>query len=697
MPSKKAATGKKKPAKKVSGKKALKKPAAKKTTAPKKKARKKAVTPKSKPKKKPAGKKAAKKTPASKKAAPPRSTEEVAGFTPAPEGLRNYLEENHPDVISDGEIVWEKLKLVLGDDAVSIGDAYNLSWTGKKDCMRLLQIPATKTLNPLPEESVDFENARNVFIEGENLEALKILHKSLAGTVKMIYIDPPYNIGTDRIYKDDYSTSVDEYLRASGQVDEEGDALVANLKTSGRFHSNWLSMMYPRLYLAKTLLDKDGVIFVSIDDNEVHNLRMLMDVVFDERNYVATIPWQSRQSLQNDTDISVNHEFILIYAKLRRKVERRLKEKNADRWYKIPGFVAYPLPLDPLKFSNPDDDPRGPWKDDPFDAPNIRPNLTYAIVNPNTGKEFWPPRGRCWRTEEKKYKGLLADKRIVFGKTGKAAPKLKVFYEEKKDFGEVENTWFDGAGYDTATHGTKEIQALFDGITVFDSPKPVKLMKSLIRLATRGEDIVLDFFAGTGTTAEAVIEQNREDGQKRKYIMVQFPEPTDNYPEAKAAGYKTISEIGKERIRRVIQRDEIEGYTGHEGMRVFEVIKPHLKKWPGVVAENVEEYEEALESHAEQISLGESDLDLAWEIAINEGMPLTSSITEISITKKYSAFKFENGENGRFIHLFLGDKTPKNIVEKLGLGESDILLVPDESITDEQATNIGLMCKLKVV
>ena len=318
-------------------------------------------------------------------------------------------------------------------------------------------------------------------------------------------------------------------------------------------------MLYPRLKLARNLLRPDGVIFISIDDNEVASLRYLCDEIFGEENFFAQIPWQSRTSIQNDTDLSIQHEYLTAYARNRRTEHRRLKESNADVWSGLQSFAAYPMPPDQNRYSNQNSDPRGIWKADPFDAPNVRPNLTYAIVNPKTGENHWPPPGRHWRTEEPKYKELLADGRIVFGRTGDARPQLKVFYEEKKLFGEVPSSWFTGDLYGTVTNGTKELQSLFGGNSPFSFPKPTRLLEAIIRMATRNNDIVMDFFAGSGTAGHAVLAQNAIDDGSRRYILVQLPEllDSDDSGEGVAADFcnshglaPTIAEITKERLRR---------------------------------------------------------------------------------------------------------------------------------------------------
>ena len=370
----------------------------------------------------------------------------------------------------------------------------------------------------------------NLIIHGDNLHALKALLPRYAGRVDCVYIDPPYNTGNENWHYNDNVNSplMRDWLAQNGPVDGE------DLER----HDKWLCMMWPRLQLLWELLTDDGAIFVSIDDNEQHHLRALMDEIFGEQNFVTHISWQSRASVQNDTDISVNHEHILVYARMRRTQHRRLKESNADRWWTEPGFVMYPLPLDDERFTNPDDDPRGPWKADPFDAPNVRPNLTYTITNPNTGQSFLPPDGRCWRVTEARFAELLADNRILFGKTGKAKPQLKVFRDETADFGSVETTWFDAEKVGTATEGTQELERIFGERHLFRSPKPSRLIQHLLRLSTKDGDTILDSFAGTGTTAQATLAVNDTDGGNRKFILVECEEYADR--------------LTAERVRRVI-------------------------------------------------------------------------------------------------------------------------------------------------
>ena len=343
----------------------------------------------------------------------------------------------------------------------------------------------------------------NFLLEGDNLHSLHLLERTHADRVSIIIIDPPYNMGSnDFIYDDNYVDKTDTFK-----------------------HSKWLSFMYKRLTIARRLLKDNGVVFINIDDHEFAPLKMLCDEIFGEQNMVACFPWQNRTSIQNDTDISNNHEYIVTYAKKRRQIDRRLKPSNANRWFNMNDFVVQPMETDKSKYSNPDNDPRGLWKADPFDAPNIRPNLTYEIVNPNTGISYLPPKGRHWRMEQKKYEQLLDDNRIVFGVTGKTKPQLKVFYDESKSKGEVRNSWLSADKYSTSTQGKKELLSILpnlDSKKIFETPKPSQLYIELIKMAINPNEektIILDFFAGSGTLGDAVLKYAQKEKRNVKFIL----------------------------------------------------------------------------------------------------------------------------------------------------------------------------------
>lgn len=408
---------------------------------------------------------------------------------------------------------------------------YGLVWEDKPEDVEERLREELPVLTEVKERAIiseDPEAPNHILIEGDNLEALTALTYTHAGKIDVIYIDPPYNTGNkDFVYNDTFVDSEDSFR-----------------------HSKWLSFMSKRLRLAKRLMSDKGVLFISIDDNEQAQLKLLCDEIFGADNYISSIPWHSRQSLQNDTDLSINHEYILAVAKNRRKSNRRLKKANASIWYDQEGFVFYPISVDGRKYSNPDNDPRGPWKADPMDAPHIRPNLTYPITNPITGVQHLPPRGRCWRISQEKFASALADNRILFGKNGTSRPQMKVFLNEQVEFGSIAHSWFEAEKYGTATHGSKELQGIFGGDKVFTSPKPTSLISNILSLVSIPERpiTVLDFFAGSGTTLHATMQLNAEDGGSRRCILV-----TNNEN-------NICEDVTYERNNRVIR-----GYTNAKG------------------------------------------------------------------------------------------------------------------------------------
>lgn len=538
-------------------------------------------------------------------------------------------------------IDFDKLRAELSNDALEDGEErYQFTWPDKRAASRLANEPVNLTLRPCREESVDFDTTENLYIEGDNLDVLKVLRETYLGRVKMIYIDPPYNTGNDFVYNDDFAQGKEDFEQNSGLFDADGnqtiDPMQRNTEANGRFHTDWLNMIYPRLKVARDLLTEDGVIFISIDENECENLRKICDEVFGERNIVAQIPWQSRASIQNDTDFSINHEYIVVYAKVRRQENRRLKESNQAVWYQRDSFVCQPLPLDKNKFANPDNDPRGLWKADPFDAPNIRPNLTYPITNPNTGVQHLPPRGRHWRTDSCQFSSALANGRIVWGADGTGRPQLKVFYDEKKAFGSIDNSWFSAEKVGTATNGTKELMKIFDGAKYFDTPKPVSLLYKLLMLGNlRENDIVLDFFSGSATTAHAVMKLNAEDGGHRKFIMVQLPEVTDEKSEARKAGYANICEIGKERIRRAGKKIKEEaGLQGQDLDTGFRVLKLDSSNMEDVFYTPDKFEPSLLDSLVDNIKADRSGEDLLFQVMLDLGIELSVGIRREAIGGK---------------------------------------------------------------
>lgn len=415
-------------------------------------------------------------------------------------------------------------------------ERYRLEWPGKKEAIVTANLPTTKTLRPVREDSVDFDNTENLYIEGDNLEVLKLLQESYLGKIKMIYIDPPYNTGKDFVYKDNFTVNSEEWKAKSGDYDEYKQRLVVNPETSGRYHSDWLSMMYPRLKLARNLLKDDGVIFISIDDNEVHNLRKVSDEIFGEGNFVAQLIWQRAFSPKNDARfVSNSHDFILVYC-------RNLSDFKIGRLPRTEEANA--------RYGNPDNDPRGDWMSSDISVKTYNPENDYPITAPS-GRVIEPPAGRCWRLSKKAFFERLQDNRIWFGPDGNNTPRIKRFLSELRNEGMVPTSILFHKEVGHSQEGAQEVVKLFEGKGHFDGPKPVRLLSRMLTLANLEKDsIVLDFFSGSATTAHAVMQLNAEDAGNRKYIMVQLPEVTDEKSEAYKAGYKNICEIGKERIRR---------------------------------------------------------------------------------------------------------------------------------------------------
>lgn len=419
-------------------------------------------------------------------------------------------------------------------------ERYQFTWPDKKKSVVLANQPIAKTLRLDRAKSVGRDgtpgniDTDNIYIEGDNLDALKLLQETYLGKIKMIYIDPPYNTGNDFIYNDEFKVDGDNWSQMSGDYDDNGNRMVQNANSNGRFHTDWLNMIYPRLKIAKDLLSDDGVIFISISDDELSNLKSMTDEIFGAKNYCGDILWNSTKSVTNTSIISVSHTYNLIYF------------KNIE--YFIENRSEFRLPEDGDGFENPDNDPRGPWKADPFQVGGWRPNQQYEILNPNTGVVYKPNNGCSWKNDYNKFQELLKDNRIIFGKTGKGGPQRKRFIWEAQERGKVAKTWWDDV--ETTTNGTQTIKKLFNGVILFDNPKPVEFIKKLLQLSTKSNSFVLDFFSGSATTAHAVMQLNAEDGGHRKFILVQLPEVCATDSEAYKAGYKTICDIGEERIRR---------------------------------------------------------------------------------------------------------------------------------------------------
>lgn len=520
------------------------------------------------------------------------------------------------------------LKQLLSDEVVDGEECYEFTWVGKKQSIIEGNRPIRKTLRPAKEESKNWDTTENLYIEGDNLEVLKLLQNSYMNSIKMIYIDPPYNTGNDFIYRDDFKVSREEYEDEIGVYDEDDNRLFKNTETNGRFHSDWCSMMYPRLQLARNLLSDDGVIFISIDDNEVHNLKKICDEVFGESNFVAQCVRKRRDSQANlSKNISPIHEYVTIYAKKQGEVLNNVKGNINRNDYK-----------------NPDNDSRGPYVTMPC---TNKGGAVYTVSTPN-GTEITEE----WRFKKETYNKLLDDNRIVFPRGGEGKPRYKLFLSEKMEQGVLANTWLDNIS--SNQEATKEIKVAFDSL-IFDTPKPIGLLKFCCELATNEESIVLDFFSGSSTTAHAVMQLNAEDGGNRKFIMVQLPEETDEKSEAYKAGYKNICEIGKERIRRAGKKieeeleaksnkgdlfdDDKEVKTVDTGFRVLKVDDTNMKD----VYYSAGEYSQQMLLNLESnIKEDRNDMDLLYGVLLDWGVPLSLPHTTETIEGKKVHFVNED-------------------------------------------------------
>lgn len=520
-----------------------------------------------------------------------------------------------PEILTEGadgnkQVDWEALRELLGESVEDKEERYNFTWHGKAQARRLAQTPSLGTLRPCPAESKHWDNTQNLFIEGDNLEVLKLLQKSYHQRVKMIYIDPPYNTGKDFIYPDNYRDNIANYLELTGQSDG-GRKMGTNTETSGRYHTNWLNMMYPRLKLARNLLRDDGVIFISIDDTEVANLRKLCDEIFGEENFIANVVWQKKYAATNDAKgFSAMHDHIVVYQ----------KSSLFDR-YLLPRTEETNKP-----YKHDDNDGRGLYRTGDLLVKSFSKTAVYPIINPTTNKEFYPSEGSSWRASQETMNVWLKENRIYWGKDGKGAPQLKRYLNEVQD-GRVPTTWwtFEEVGHNDAAN--KELVSLFDSKTPFDTPKPSTLVSQMLKVSSKEDDLILDFFSGSATTAHAVMALNAEDGGNRKFIMVQLPEPTDK------PDYPTIADIGKERIRRA--GDKILADKGgiinlDVGFKVFKLDSTNIKPWDVAF----DTLEQDILTYADSIKSDRSAEDVLYEILLKYGLDLSLPISTHTLAGK---------------------------------------------------------------
>lgn len=572
-------------------------------------------------------------------------------------------------------IDFEILKELLSGIIVEGGETYSFTWPGKKSALAAAHTPIRKTLRPSLKQSVDWKNAKNLYIEGDNLDVLKLLQESYLNRIKMIYIDPPYNTGHDFIYMDSFESSKARFEEKSKTISEDGERLLKNLETNGRFHSDWCSMIYPRLILSRNLLEEDGVIFISIDDNEQENLRKICDEVFGEQNFVAQLIWERAFSPKNDAKyISNSHDYVLMYAKniSEFKIGRlpRTEEANA-------------------RYQNPDNDPRGPWMSSDMSVKTYSVESDYPITLPS-GRVVEPPAGRCWSLSKKIFLERLQDNRIWFGPDGNGTPRIKRFLNELKFDGMAPTSimFYKDVGH--SQEGAKEVASLLGG-GYFEGPKPVRLLKRLMTLANlKNDSIVLDFFSGSASTAQAVMEMNRESDKNIQYILVQLPEKIDGKSKAYQAGYKSICDIGIDRITKAIQKlygEESLLKNDNTGLRVFELDSSNMKD----VFYSPDTYQQSLISSVEtNIKDDRTDLDLLFGCLLEWGLeldkPINSEVIDGNTVYKY-------GTND--LAACFGDSISEKVIRRIASQQPLRAVFRDSSFgTDAEKVNTTEIFKL---
>ena len=601
----------------------------------------------------------------------------------------DQLKKLFPECLAEGEMDFEKLREVLGEAVEEGPERYNFTWAGKRDAIRMLQAPSPSTLIPSREESVNFDATQNLFIEGDNLEVLKLLYKPYFGRIKVIYIDPPYNTGKEFVYPDNYKSSITPYLRLTEQGDEYGNLLTSNPETSGRYHSAWLSMMYPRLFTARQLLRDDGLIFVSIDDHEVHNLRLIMNEVFGEENFVSTIIWQKKFTRSNDARwFSNNHDYILVFARNKEQLDLTLPSRTDAQL---------------AMYSNPDNDPKGDWSTSPLHAKSGKNGenqpFEYRFKN---GVVWSPPPGTFPRHSRETLAELESNNEIWFGKTGKATPRKKIYLSEVKPGVTPVTIWLNDEVGNTSD-ANNELKVLL-GSGIFDNPKPTDLIKRVVKLSTSPSegDIVLDFFAGSCTTADAVLDLNQETGGNRRFICVQLPEPLSPPKKSKNGTLlSTVSDIGKERIRCVIDRIQCpiefpEEYNQF-GFKVFKLSESNYRCWGDSTEKNFNSYIEEMALFNDPLVNNWRVEEVIYEIAIKEGYSLNCHVEllqNISTNRVYAVTDFEKGQAFK---ICLDDTIEPTLYKELKLDVEDLFICRDVSLNDEMAANLELQCRLKTI
>ncbi|TSC57050.1 MAG: adenine-specific DNA-methyltransferase [Parcubacteria group bacterium Gr01-1014_18] len=589
-----------------------------------------------------------------------------------------------PQVFAENKIDWEKLKALLGEEVDSRPEKFSFTWAGKSNAFKAIRVPSSGTLVPQEKESKNWDTTENLFIEGDNLEVLKLLQAHYREKIKMIYIDPPYNTGKDFIYKDNFTENLSDYYERTGQA-SGGIKMTSNLESNGRYHSDWLTMMYPRLFMARNLLRDDGVIFVSIDDNEVHHLRMIMDEIFGEENFVADFVWKRRaSSALADNNVSIDHEYIWVYRK-------------GD----FKGFSG--VEKDYSAYTNADNSERGEWTLGDLTVgmtKDQRPNQFYDLVDPVSGNIFPASTNRVWSYIPSTMNALLKDGKIFFPKDPTKKPMLKRYKSDLKTdknpvstlINNKKSNFYSGLN----SEGTKIIQELFNS-KIMDYPKPISLIKSLINQITSNDDIILDFFAGSGTTAHAVMDLNAEDGGNRKWICVQLPEQTDDNSEAKKAGYNTIAEIARERIRRAgetlrqAQGDKVRDI----GFKALQLSQSNYRQWSAPVEQDEEKLKAQLKLFTEKPLVDNyEEKSVVYEILVKEGFDLNAEVSQSKLGK-LAVLVVKEGDN-RIVFSFASKITMPDVAS-LTLSEHDTFVCLDSAMDDTTRVNVGRGVRIKVI
>lgn len=570
-------------------------------------------------------------------------------------------------------INFELLKQMLSDDVLEGDEAYEFTWVGKKAAIVEANKPIRKTLRPCQEESVNWDTTENLYIEGDNLEVLKLLQESYLGKVKMIYIDPPYNTGNDFIYRDNFATSTEDYEEEAGSFDEDGNRLFKNTDSNGRFHSDWCSMIYSRLMLARNLLANDGVIFISIDEGEQGNLAKICDEVFGADGFLANIVWKHTQQSKNDEPhFSRQYNNILLYVKDKRFLSKFYFERTEE---------------DNKNYSNPDNDPKGLWRSGDVRSPSYRPTLCYPIMAPN-GKIIDAPTNG-WRWSESVLQEKLSSGEIKFKQDNSGI--IRKIYLCEQHGRTPENLWA-GSQFGTSRQAAALIKSLFDGIQIFDTPKPIELVEKMLQISSAGDSIILDFFSGSATTAHAVMKLNAEDGGNRKFIMVQLPEATDEKSEAYKAGYKNICEIGKERIRRAAKKiaEEFTPPPTHTFDGGFRVLKLDDSNMTDVYYTPSEYSQEMLAGLESNIKADRTDLDLLFGCLLEWGLPLSLPYH----SEQIEGYTVHNYNDGDLIACFEED-IPDSVIKAIAKQKPLRAVFRDSSFASSPAKiNVGEIFKL---